>query len=156
MSIDPLRVYMQDAIRYLLGLSTQKYDRAAAGDYAFFVNVDGRLYAERDAYEIPLALGDLTKQRIADVLASEAYVASLGREAALIAGKCPSCPLNASCAGWPIVSTKSRGIFDDACAVAPVVILHIAKRLKEWGFDVGDELRRLSGESPAAAAPSYV
>jgi uncharacterized protein len=150
-SIDPFRFYVQDAIRHLLGLATQKYNRAAAGDYAFFVNVDGRLYAERDAYEVPLALGDLNTQRVADVLRSPSYQSSLVREAALIEGKCPSCPLNESCSGWPIVSTKSRAVFDDACAVAPVVIQHIAKRLLEWGFG-RDELLTMWGEQAAPPA----
>jgi uncharacterized protein len=152
-TIDPFRAYVQDAIRFLLGVSVQKFDRSAAGDYAFFVNVDGRLYAERDAYEIPLALGDLNTQSMADVLSSDSYRSSLAREADLIAGKCPSCALNASCAGWPIVSTKSRGQFDNPCAIAPAVIMHIAKRLEEWGFG-REELARMRLEG--AEAPQYV
>lgn len=146
--MDPFRTYVKDAIRFLLGIPAQKYNRAAAGDYAFFVNVDGRLYAERDAYEVPRALGDLNTQRIADVLRSDSYRASLAREAQLIAGKCPSCPLDATCAGWPIVSTKSRGQFDNPCAIAPAVIQHIAARLESWGFG-REELTRMLTESPA-------
>jgi uncharacterized protein len=144
-SIDPFRTYVQDAIRLMLGVSTQKYDRGVAGDYAFFVNVDGRLYAERDAYEIRLALGDLNTQSMADVLRSDSYRSSLAREAALIAGKCPSCPVNASCAGWPIVATKSRGQFDNPCAIAPAVIMHVVRRLEEWGFG-RQELARMFAE----------
>jgi uncharacterized protein len=141
-SIDPLRIYVQDAIRHLLGITTMKYDRRAAGDYAFFVNVDGRLYAERDTYEVDLALGDLREQTMAEILASGSYEASLRREAALVRGKCPTCPLNDSCAGWPIISTKSRATFDEPCAVAPVVTMHIVRRLGEWGFG-GAELARM-------------
>lgn len=148
--IDPLRLYVQDAIRFLLDVPAEKYDRAAAGDYAFFVNVDGRLYAERDTYELPLALGDLNTQRIADVIGSDAYRSSLVREAQLIAGKCPSCPLDATCAGWPIVATKSRGQFDDPCAVVPPVIQHIVMRLRSWGFD-REELRRMMDEREESA-----
>jgi uncharacterized protein len=132
--IDPFRTYVKDAIRFLLGIPAQKYNRAAAGDYAFFVNVDGRLYAERDAYEVPRALGDLSVQRMDEVLRSDGYAASLAREAALLAGKCPSCPLDASCAGWPIVATKSRGEFDNPCAIAPAVTTHIVDRLRSWGY----------------------
>jgi uncharacterized protein len=151
--IDPFRTYVKDAIRFLLGVSTQKYDRAAAGDYAFFVNVDGKLYAERDAYETRLALGDLGTQRWADVRGSNSYRASLAREAELVAGKCPACPLDASCAGWPIVATKSRGQFDNPCAIAPAVILHVVKRLRSWGFG-REELNRMLGDG--AAAPQTV
>jgi len=140
--IDPFRTYVKDAIRHLLGVSIQKYNRGVAGDYAFFVNTDGRLYAERDAYELPLALGDLNSQRIADILRSESYRSSLRREAELITSKCPSCPLDASCAGWPIVATKSRGQFDNPCAIAPAVTLHIVNRLESWGFG-RDELERM-------------
>ncbi len=143
--VDPFRTYVKDAIRFLLGVRAAKYSRARSGDYAFFVNVDGRLYAERDAYEIPLALGDLKSQRIADVLRSDSYRSSLDREASLIAGKCPSCPLNETCAGWPIVSTKSRGEFDNPCAIAPAVIQHIARRLESWGFG-REELQRMLAE----------
>jgi uncharacterized protein len=146
-SIDPFRTYVQDAIRFLLGIPAQKYDRRAAGDYAFFVNVDGRLYAERDAYEIPLALGNLNTQSMAEVLCSSSYQSSLSREAALIAGKCPSCPVNASCAGWPIVSTKSRGQFDNPCAIAPSVIMHVVRRLEEWGFGREELGRMFADES---------
>jgi radical SAM protein with 4Fe4S-binding SPASM domain len=146
--MDPFRTYVKDAIRFLLGIPAQKYDRAAAGDYALFVNTDGRLYAERDAYEIPLALGDLNTQRIQDVLRSDSYRASLAREARLIAGACPSCPLNATCAGWPIVSTKSRGQFDEPCAIAPAVTQHVARRLESWGFG-RQELTRMLVERAA-------
>ena len=132
--IDPFRTYVKDAIKFLLGIPAQKYNRAAAGDYAFFVNVDGRLYAERDAYEVPRALGDLSVQHMDEVLRSDGYAASLAREAALLAGKCPSCPLDASCAGWPIVATKSRGEFNNPCAIAPAVTMHIVDRLRSWGF----------------------
>lgn len=149
-TIDPFRAYVQDAIRFLLGTPAQKFDRKAAGDYAFFVNVDGRLYAERDAYSIPLALGDLNTQSMVEVLHSDSYRSSLDREAELIAGKCPSCALNASCAGWPIVSTKSRGQFDNPCAIAPAVIMHIVKRLEEWGFG-REELSKMRLEGAASA-----
>lgn len=149
-AIDPFRAYVQDAIRFLLGVPVQKFDRAVAGDYAFFVNVDGRLYAERDAYEVALSLGDLNTQAMANVLRSDVYRASLAREAGLILGKCPSCALNASCAGWPIVSTKSRGQFDDACAIAPPVILHIVKRLEQWGYG-REALQRLRLEDGASS-----
>ncbi|HEY7393033.1 MAG TPA: radical SAM protein [Bryobacteraceae bacterium] len=151
-AIDPFRIYVKDAIRFLLGASVQKYDRRAAGDFAFFVNVDGRLYAERDAYHTPRALGDLNTERIGDVLRSSAYQASLAREAALIAGKCPTCPLDKTCAGWPIVSTKSRGQFDNPCAIAPAVIQHIAMRFESWGFG-REELQRMLQD--LAAAPQY-
>jgi uncharacterized protein len=144
--MDPFRTYVKDAIRFLIGIPAQKYNRAAAGDYAFFVNVDGRLYAERDAYEIPRALGDLNTQCIDDVLRSDSYRASLAREAELIANKCPSCPLDATCAGWPIVSTKSRGQFDNPCAIAPAVIKHISRRLESWGFG-REELTRMLTDS---------
>ncbi len=140
--VDPFRTYVKDAIRFLLGISVQKYDRGVAGDYAFFVNVDGRLYAERDAYEAPHALGNLNTQCMADVLRSDSYRSSLGREAELIAKKCPLCPLDASCAGWPIVSTKSRGQFDNPCAIAPAVIMHVVRRLEDWGFG-REELARM-------------
>jgi uncharacterized protein len=150
--VDPFRIYVKDAIRFLLGIAVQKYNRATAGDYAFFVNVDGRLYAERDAYEMPLALGDLNTQRIADVLGSEAYRSSLRREAELIASKCPSCPLNASCAGWPIVSTKARGQFDNPCAIAPPVIQHIVSRLELWGFG-REQLKRMLAEN---GSPQFI
>jgi uncharacterized protein len=148
--IDPLRVYVQDAIRSLLAIPAEKYDRASAGDYAFFVNVDGRLYAERDTYQIPLALGDLNTQSMADVLRSNSYRSSLLREAALIASRCPSCPLDATCAGWPIVATKSRGEFDDPCAIAPPVIRHIVMRLKSWGFG-SEELSHMMDEREESA-----
>ena len=150
--IDPFRTYVKDAIRFLLDVRAQKYDRTRAGDYAFFVNVDGRLYAERDAYEIPRALGDLNTQPIADILRSVSYKSSLNREAELIAGKCPSCPLNATCAGWPIISTKSRGEFDNPCAIAPAVIQHIVMRLDSWGFGRG-ELKRMLAEG--VGVPEY-
>ncbi len=140
--IDPFRTYVKDAIRFLLAIPVQKYNRDVAGDYAFFVNVDGRLYAERDAYEAPHALGDLNTQRMADVLRSDSYRSSLAREADLIAKKCPLCPLDASCAGWPIVSTKSRGQFDNPCAIAPAVIMHIVRRFEDWGFG-REELARM-------------
>lgn len=146
--MDPFRTYVKDAIRFLLGIPAQKYDRATAGDYALFVNTDGRLYAERDAYDISRALGDLNTQRIREVLRSDSYLASLTREAGLIAGACPSCPLNATCAGWPIVSTKSRGQFDEPCAIAPAVTQHIARRLELWGFGP-QELTRMLAESAA-------
>lgn len=147
--VDPFRTYMKDAIRFLLGIRVPKYDRRGAGDYAFFVNVDGRLYAERDAYERPLALGDLGIQPMAEVLSSEAYQASLAREAALVAHNCPTCPLDASCAGWPIVATKSRGQFDTPCAVAPAITLHIVRRLQSWGFGRAELQRMLDGDSAA-------
>jgi sulfatase maturation enzyme AslB (radical SAM superfamily) len=151
--VDPFRTYVKDAIRFLLGIAVQKYDRGAAGDYAFFVNVDGRLYAERDAYEIPRALGDLNTQRMADVLRSDSYRSSLAREAELIAEKCPSCPLDVTCAGWPIVGTKSRGQFDNPCAIAPAVIQHIVMRLESWGFG-REELKRMLVNG--AESPQYV
>ena len=147
--IDPFRTYVQDAIRCLLDMRTQKYDRASAGDYAFFVNVDGRLYAERDTYEIALALGNLNTQNIAEVLRSDGYRSSLAREAALISSKCPSCKLDASCAGWPIVSTKSRGEFDNPCAIAPAIIMHIVRRLEQWGFGREALARMLADGAPS-------
>ena len=98
------------------------------------MNVDGLLYAERDAYETALARGNLNTQRIADVLGSDSYRLSLVRESELIAQKCPFCPLDATCAGWPILATKSRGQFDNPCAIAPPVIQHIVMRLESWGF----------------------
>jgi hypothetical protein len=116
------------------------------------VNVDGLLYVERDAYEIPLALGDLNTQTMSDVLRSESYRSSLDRETALIAGACPSCPLNATCAGWPIVATKPRGQFTNPCSIAPAVIGHIVMRLESWGFG-SEELRRMLAASAEIPQP---
>ncbi len=132
--VDPLKNYMKDAIRHLIGVTVPKYERRKAGDYAFFVNVDGLLYAERDAYDAHRALGDLTKQNIKEIIRGVPYDASLSREEALLATHCSKCFLTASCAGWPIVGTKSRSHLGGECVIAPSVIKHVSERLLSLGF----------------------
>jgi uncharacterized protein len=136
-AVEPFSTYLFDALNYMLDVPVDKYKRSIHGDYALFVNVDGLLYAERDAYDKALALGDLNTQSMSDILQSSSYKSSLAREDTLIADRCSSCHLNESCAGLHLLATKSRGAFDDPCSIAPAVIKHIAGRLVEWGYDSG-------------------
>jgi uncharacterized protein len=132
--VEPFKTYFRDALSHMLDVSVEKYDRLARGDYALFVDVDGLLYAERDAYDKTLALGNLNTQSISDILRSEAYKSSVRRETALTSERCASCELNDSCSGLHIIATKARGAFDDPCSIAPAVIRHITARLLEWGY----------------------
>jgi uncharacterized protein len=92
--IRPLDLYLQSALRNMVGHQVPHLRRGEHGDGVLLVNVDGRVYRVGDAYEQELALGSIAQQSIGELLESQEYAARLSRVRAALRGVRVSCGLH--------------------------------------------------------------
>jgi uncharacterized protein len=134
-AVAPLKRYLQTALLQNSGLESTAWRRREHGDGVMIVNTDGSLYQVIDAYEEGKALGNLRFQPIEEILASEAYAASLDRAEAVEAAHCTGCAFHNTCTHGPVFESRMANPPGGRCAVAYHVQAFIAAHLHHIGFD---------------------
>jgi uncharacterized protein len=150
-TVSPLDRYLQTALLQLSGLKSAAWQRRLHGDGVLVVNTDGNLYQVIDAYQEELALGNLFRQPIEDILASEAHAASLDRADAVEAEHCADCSFRDICTHGPVFESRIANPPGGRCAVAYDVQNFIAGHLRHIGFD-SSALRELELREDSALA----
>jgi radical SAM protein with 4Fe4S-binding SPASM domain len=109
-TVAPLKHYLQTALLQIHSLESTPWRRREHGDGVLIVNTDGSLYQVIDAYEEGKALGNLFHQPIEEILASEAYAASLDRNDALEAEHCAACAFRDTCTHGPVFESRMANL----------------------------------------------
>jgi uncharacterized protein len=130
----PLAHWLENVLRYVVGVRAALYDRRERGDGIFIVDTDGRLYGVRDAYDPARALGDLREQAMVDILASARHAASVARDAQVLETVCGKCDFAGACDGSPATHTMG-GRSGDRCPVAAACHERIARYLRDAQCD---------------------
>lgn len=142
--IYPLVEYFEAALRHLGGVVRPVWSRTHYGDAVLLVNVDGKVYRVVDAYEQELALGDLGRQSIGELLGSEAYAASLSRDKVEFDGHCGECKYLGACNSSPIYGSRVSEGFSGHCPTAHACIGFMIEYLQKRGYGA-EEIRSLAG-----------
>jgi len=142
--VSPLNSYVRTVYLKMMGQRQGGYDRRA-GEWALLVNTDGELYQVMDAYEPRFALGNVLRDSLDDVLGSEAYAASLGRDDALYARHCGGCEFRGACDSLPLFESAYPGPHPERCHIAYEVLRYIEAFVKSNGY-TPERLRSLADE----------
>jgi uncharacterized protein len=97
----PLDNYFESAVRHLSGVAAPRYDPRAA-EWALIVDTDGDVYNHAEAYLPEGRMGNIFRERFADILASPARAATLALRAGR-AESCVECPYFDCCSGIPVI-----------------------------------------------------
>ena len=131
--VAPLDDYVRTVYLKMMGQSQGCYDRRT-GEWALLVNTDGELYHVMDAYQPRLALGNVLRDSLEDVLGSDAYAASLARDQALYARHCAPCEFRGACSSFPLFESRYPGAHPERCHVAYNVVRYIDGFVKSNGY----------------------
>lgn len=151
-AIRPLDLYFQAALRHMAGLQMSKVSRVLDGDSVLVVNVDGTVYRVVDAYVPELAMGNLAQQSLDDLLQSEAYAASLQRDADELDQHCRSCAYRTACSHAFVYDTRATFQYEGSCVTAWHCIQFMVKFIQEQGYTEADikNLLNAARSSPPA------
>ncbi len=133
-TVMPLNEWLANVVRHLLGLPATRYDRRGNGESVLVVRPDGTLYQVAEHGVTALALGDLSRQPIAEVLTSKAYLASLDRSEQLTRRRCAGCEFTVGCDSWPAHTAAVDHPDDARCHVAYRVQAYIKGYLERAGL----------------------
>jgi uncharacterized protein len=133
--VSPFSEHLENAVRKVIGLKGRLYDRATDGDRVFVVNLNGDLYRILDAYEEGLALGNVDRESLGELLASNAYHESLRRDEEHRQRYCSQCQYAGHCNGWPIFASRQSGDYKGRCPLSYRMHEFIEQYLLENGFD---------------------
>ena len=148
----PLNEWLATVLRQLLGLSTRPYDRRANGESVLVVRPDGVVFQVAEHGVTALALGDLRRQTIAEILSSQPYLASLDRTEAITRRRCTGCRFRGSCDGWPAHTAAVDHPDDARCQVTYRVQTYMLGYLERAGLSAA-ALRALLGSVTAGMRP---
>jgi uncharacterized protein len=129
----PLIDYVYTALLRRTGESRRPYDRQGVGEWALLVGTDGTLYHRPDAYKADLSLGNIFKQSIGDILASQAYSGSLERDARLVRRFCAPCRYRGACSTLPLFDTPRTQV-GRRCGVTHSMYGYVERSLAGKGF----------------------
>ncbi len=121
--------------------------------------MDGLVYRVLDAYAPELALGNIATQSLQDILASEAYGASLRRDSDEHDEHCKECVYRMACTRGHIYDSRVTSPYKGACPTAYHCIKFMQRYVREQGYDDAD-VRALwksvlaTSDSPAIASAS--
>jgi uncharacterized protein len=147
--VHPFVEYVRFALDRARGLQRPQYDRARHGEWALLVNTDGSVYQVGEAYDAPLALGNVFTRSLAEILRSPAYADSLARDARERKRVCGPCEFAGSCSTLPLFESRRRNRDGDRCAIAHPMHAFVEGVLREHPLS-RSRLARLLGESRAA------
>ena len=152
----PLSEWLGNVLRKLLGVRRPVYDRRRTGERVFLVETTGDLYQTDERGRPELRLGNVTTETIDQILASDAYEASVRRTEAKAARFCGDCHHYGFCHGYPVhaepfVIAPARG-----CPVTTAVHDHIERRLLATGYDPEHLTHLLRARAPVSAVPAHV
>jgi uncharacterized protein len=142
--VSPLNSYVRTVYLKMMGHSQGCYDRRA-GEWAMLVNTDGELYQVRDAYQPRFSLGNVLRDSLDDVLCSDAYATSLGRDDALFERHCGRCEFRGACDSLPLFESPYPGPHPERCHIAYEVLRYIEAFVKSNGY-TPERLRSLADE----------
>jgi radical SAM protein with 4Fe4S-binding SPASM domain len=147
----PLQTHFEAALRHLAGLRITTWQRAEHGDSVFVVNLDTKVYRTLDAYQEQLALGDLSRQSIGELLGSPSYERSLERDAQDFDSKCRGCEYLGACSAGFIHDTRVSS-HEGRCPTAYSSIQFIQRYVQEQGYG-REELAELIAQLASASRP---
>ncbi len=131
----PLSEWLTNVIRKILGWKAPVYDRARDGESVFLVETNGDLFQTDERGRPDLRLGNLSTAGIDQILASDAYRASLDRTAAKTARFCSRCRHYGFCNGYPVHAEPFDVAPAEGCPVTTAVHDHIEAYLLAAGYD---------------------
>jgi uncharacterized protein len=150
LEIEPLQEYLHNILRQMVGVRGGLYDRSEVGEGVLIVNTNGDLYQLLDAYSPDLAMGNVGRTGIEDILSSEATQRTLIRDASVRASMCGPCKYAGTCNGTPALESPSKGDDHGRCAVTHRVYTFIENYLRESGIDDTVLVGMLNTPSPPA------
>jgi uncharacterized protein len=131
--VQPLQTYLDTALLHLTGLDREPYDRQAYGERVLVVNTDGTLYTIADRYAPEMAVGNIFRQSLDEILDSPAYAASLDRDCQRRRQHCDGCTYRGACDTYPLFAEP----YEDRsrrCRIAFELIAFIERYLREAGL----------------------
>jgi uncharacterized protein len=132
---DPLSRYLHIVLMRMTSLQRMSLDRRQVGEYVILMNTDGQLYEVVDRYEPGRSIGNIFQQSIEDILASDAYAASLARDDWLVERHCRPCKYRGACDSYPLFSLPLPDeLAPGPCPVASRVCEFIEGYLREGGY----------------------
>lgn len=130
----PLVDYVYTALLRRTGESRLPYDRSGVGEWALLVNTDGTLYHRPEGYDAALALGNVFRQGVREILDSPAYAESLRRDAALVQRFCEGCEYRGACSTVPIFESPRKAIGARRCGIAYPLYGYVERYLEAHRF----------------------
>ncbi len=134
MAVDPIERYFAAVLNRRLGLAMRPYDRESHGDSVVVVNIDGTLRTPGGGYG-SAPIGDLKRQRWAEIPQSDAYRRSLAQEGQARSAICGNCAYFGACNTYPLFADDDGGIAAGECRIAQPVMTMIDGYLDEIGCD---------------------
>ena len=149
----PLDDYYQSARRYLAGIVTAPYD-LPGNEWALIINTNGDAFNSGDEYRHTGYMGNIFRERLTDIFASEAYAATAAMRRQRME-TCRTCRFQTACTRIPIAEmyASEREYERDGrlrCAVAFPLISDYVERLSSHPATTPTALR---GALAALAAP---
>jgi uncharacterized protein len=135
LEIEPLQEYLHNILRQMVGVRSGLYDRGDLGEGVLIVNTNGDLYQLLDAYDPELAMGNVGRDSIEEILKSEATQRTMLRDAAVRTSMCGPCKYAGTCNGTPALESPSKGDDNGRCAVTHRVYSFIENYLRHSGID---------------------
>ena len=136
MRVEPIERYFAAVLNRRLGLAMRPYDRESHGDSVVVVNIDGSVRTPGGGYG-SAPLGDLKRQRWAEVTRSDAYQRSLVAEQEARSAICGRCAYSGACNTYPLFADDDGGIAAGECRIAQPVMQLIDGYLDALGVDDG-------------------
>ncbi len=142
--LDPLDEWLVTVVRCRLGISSLPYDRREQGESVLVVRPNGDLFQVNEIGDAGLALGNLGRQTLQEILTSGAYEASLHRSEQISVKTCRDCRFRRGCDGYYAHTEKFELRDGRRCPVAYQVFEHINAVLDRMRLGRA-ELRDLAG-----------
>jgi uncharacterized protein len=130
----PLSEWLGNVLRKILGQRRPVYDRPSRGESVLLVETNGDLYQTDERDKPALRLGNVTAQSMPEILASEAYEASLRRTGEKTARYCVPCRHYGFCDGYPVHAEPFTIAPAEGCPVTAAVHDHIERYLNSSGY----------------------
>lgn len=159
LQVEPLQLYLQNVLRKMVGVKGRLYDRRVDGEAVLIVNPNGDLYQLLDSSEPAMAMGNLDRQSIEEILRSAVTATTLIRDTELRSAMCDPCPYAHYCSGFPAFEASREGNDGGRCAVAHRVHVFIEAYLREAGLssvELGRLLREVLMARAAVELPGAV
>lgn len=141
--LDPLDEWLATVIRTRLGMSVDPYDRRRDGESVLVVRPNGDLFQTNEVGDDSLALGNLGRQSLDEILMSPEYGASLARSERVSTIVCGGCRYRGGCDGYPAHTERFEVTEGRRCPVAFRVFDYMNSALDRMGFR-SVELRALA------------
>jgi radical SAM protein with 4Fe4S-binding SPASM domain len=130
------------------------YDRRRTGECVFLVETNGDLYQTDERGRPELRLGNVTTDTIDQILASDAYEASVRRTEAKAARFCGGCRHYGFCNGYPVHAEPFVTAPPEGCPVTSAVHDHIERHLLATGYNPEHLAHLLRAPVPATVVPA--